>query len=190
MCGTCDMGRKKFFCRTHFFSYPPPLGGGHPRKKISQTVSKKFFLAPLGLPGRGHTAAGAPAPRCLPWSRRVQWRVYVDARSLGMTHGKAVRPLTTACTWKGGPVFGCPLLSRMPFAPGGVSGRSGRRASLAQPAHPEVFGPVRRARVVGGGGGGGGEGACGLAVPMWSGVWGIDGWRDQCRGRQLAGRHA
>ena len=40
MCGRCDMGRKSFFCRTHFFSYPPP-----PRKKISHPVSK-FFSSP------------------------------------------------------------------------------------------------------------------------------------------------
>ena len=39
-------GKKFFFCRTHFFSYPTSLGGGHPRKKISHPVSKFFFFPP------------------------------------------------------------------------------------------------------------------------------------------------
>ena len=45
MCGTCDMGRKIFFCRTHFFSYPTPLGGVTPEKKYP-TRYQIFFLPP------------------------------------------------------------------------------------------------------------------------------------------------
>ena len=45
MCGTCDMGRKNFFCRTHFFSYPTPLGGVTPEKNIPPGI-KNFFLPP------------------------------------------------------------------------------------------------------------------------------------------------
>ena len=51
MYGRCDMGRNNFFCRTHFFSYPPPPLGGVTPKKISHPVSKIFFFPPppLGL---------------------------------------------------------------------------------------------------------------------------------------------
>ena len=45
----CDMGRNSFFRRTHFFSYPPPLGGVGPEKKISHPVSKTFFFPPPPL---------------------------------------------------------------------------------------------------------------------------------------------
>ena len=45
MCGTCDMGRKIFFCRTHFFSYPLPLGGVTPEKKYT-TRYQNFFSSP------------------------------------------------------------------------------------------------------------------------------------------------
>ena len=35
MCGMCDMRRKSFFRRTHFFLYlHPPRGGGSPPKNI------------------------------------------------------------------------------------------------------------------------------------------------------------
>ena len=40
MCGTCNMGRKGFFCRTHFFSYPVT-----PEKK-KPTRYQKTFLPP------------------------------------------------------------------------------------------------------------------------------------------------
>ena len=45
MCGRCDMGRKSFFCRTHFFSSPPPLGGVTTEKKYP-TRYQKFFSSP------------------------------------------------------------------------------------------------------------------------------------------------
>ena len=44
-------GKKIFFCRTHFFSYPTPLGGVTPEKKISHLVSKFFFFPPPWLFG-------------------------------------------------------------------------------------------------------------------------------------------
>ena len=46
MCGTRDMGRKSFFCRTHFFSYPRPLGGVTPEKNIPPGIKK--IPPPLG----------------------------------------------------------------------------------------------------------------------------------------------
>ena len=47
MCGTCDMGRKGFFCRTHFFSYPPPpLGGVTPEKKYLTRYQNFFSSTP------------------------------------------------------------------------------------------------------------------------------------------------
>ena len=48
MCGTCDIGRKIFFCRTHFFSYPTPLGGITPEKKYP-TRYQNFFSSPPPL---------------------------------------------------------------------------------------------------------------------------------------------
>ena len=44
--GTCDMGRKFFSCRIHFFSYPPPLRGGSPPKKNIPPGIKKILLPP------------------------------------------------------------------------------------------------------------------------------------------------
>ena len=57
MCGTCDMGRKSFFCRTHFFSYPLPLRGVTPEKNIPPGI-KKFFLPPPLLEGYREWVAG------------------------------------------------------------------------------------------------------------------------------------
>ena len=50
MCVMCDMGRKSFFCRTNFVSYPPPppLGGSLLKKYPSQYQKK---IPPLGPPG-------------------------------------------------------------------------------------------------------------------------------------------
>ena len=52
MCGACDMGRKSFFFRTHFFSHPPPPlpRGGWGRKKVSYPVSEIFFFPPSHPP--------------------------------------------------------------------------------------------------------------------------------------------
>ena len=57
MCGMWDMGRKFFFCRTHFFSYPTPPRGVSPEKKISHPVSKIFFSPP---PYRNSSVAHNP----------------------------------------------------------------------------------------------------------------------------------
>ena len=46
MCSRCDTGRKSFFCKTHFFSYPPPPTEGHTRKKKYPTRYQNFFLPP------------------------------------------------------------------------------------------------------------------------------------------------
>ena len=54
MCGRCDMGGKSIFCRTHFFSYPPPpLGGVTPEKKYPTRYQKFFSSPPPPAPNEG-----------------------------------------------------------------------------------------------------------------------------------------
>ena len=46
-------GKKKNFCRTQFFSYPPPpLGGVTPEKKYPTRYQFFFFPPPWGHPVR------------------------------------------------------------------------------------------------------------------------------------------
>ena len=65
MCGTCDMGRNNFFCRTHFFSYPLPLGGVTPEKKYP-TQYQKFLLPPPLHGGGVLLSSGTRPPPPLP----------------------------------------------------------------------------------------------------------------------------
>ena len=57
MCGTCDMGRKKFSVGPSFFGTPPPWGGVTPEKKYP-TRYQNFFSSPPPCAGASSTPFG------------------------------------------------------------------------------------------------------------------------------------